>query len=66
MSKSFICTYLQAGSISVEAYEMNWRYKAGKPLAVSELQQKAQSKCGRYNTSDKLHMATNKGGRKMR
>lgn len=42
------CTYLQAGSVSVEACEMNWKYKAGEPLGVSELQQKAQSKCGRY------------------
>lgn len=37
---------------------MNCRYKAGKPLAVSELQQKAQSKCGQYST--RLHIATKK------
>lgn len=66
ISKKVICTYLHAGSISVEAHEINWKYIAGKPLAVSELQQKAQSKCRQYDTSDKLHMATKKEGRRMK
>lgn len=66
ISKKFIYTFLHAGSISVEAHEINWKYIAGKPLAVSELQQKAQSKCRQYDTSDKLHMATKKEGRRMK